>query len=283
MAENKDLTTIGEDKVFAGGVQLADGTTPVQLTDAASGFTSKLFKNIVSADHMRFAGFTPFIGGRGFFIVTRMPRYMEIGFVQHSRVFKKLIQFYVKAITGFQDRSLTFTAIENGIEEAGVEVATSISGATKELAFQFGPDPKGLPISKYTKLWMEGIVDPRTHEAHYHGVDLPYEQINHTMEGIYFITDPSRKEIQAHAYICNMMPKLGPMSMMDFTQGQHDFYEPNISFSAQVFENNLTIGQFLNEAKVLDLFDTSRSYTFELNEQPGGLNILGPAKDFSIE
>lgn len=215
-------------------------------TADAGGFVGKLFKNIISADHKRFVGFTPFVTGRGFFLITRMPQFMQDLLPTETQIFKQLTQFYVKGITGFQDTSLVMTAIETGVENAAIEVATSISGSTKELTFEYGPEIQGQFITKYIRLWSYGIIDPNTHDAHYNGAATVYEQANHVMEGIYFVTDPSRKIIEGHALVLNMMPKTAPLGgLFDHTWGEHNFFNPSIPYSCQVFENNYTVGQYL--------------------------------------
>lgn len=220
--------------------------------NSTQGFTAKLFKNIVSADHKRFVGFTPFVTGRGFFLITKMPKFLEELCETETKIFKQLTQFYVKGVSGFVDATLVTTPVESGIENAAVEIVTSISGSTKELVFEYGPEIQGQFITKYLRLWCYGLIDPNTHDAHYHGaVDkdgkrIKYAQENHVMEGIYFVTDPQRTIIEGWALVLNMMPKTAPLTgLFDHTWGEHNFFNPSIPYTCQVFENNFTVGQYL--------------------------------------
>lgn len=220
--------------------------------DSVKGFTSKLFKNIVSADHKRFVGFTPFVTGRGFFLITKMPYFLEQLCESETKIFKQLTQFYVKGISGFVDATLVTTPIETGIENAAVEIVTSISGSTKELVFEYGPEIQGQFITKYLRLWCYGLIDPNTHDAHYHGAKeadgkrIKYAQENHIMEGIYFVTDPQRTAIEGWALVLNMIPKIAPLTgLFDHSWGEHNFFNPSIPYTCQVFENNVTVGQYL--------------------------------------
>ena len=224
--------------------------------NTTNGFTAKLFKNIVSADHKRFVGFTPFVTGRGFFLITKMPLFLEELCPTETKIFKQLTQFYVKGVSGFVDATLVTTPVESGIENAAVEIVTSISGSTKELVFEYGPEIQGQFITKYLRLWCYGLIDPNTHDAHYHGAvygtgtntgkRIKYAQENHVMEGIYFVTDPQRTIIEGWALVLNMMPKTAPLAgLFDHTWGEHNFFNPSIPYTCQVFENNFTVGQYL--------------------------------------
>ena len=243
-----------------------DNTTSGRFM-ATSANKSKWFKNILRSDKESFKGMTPFLGGRGFFIPLYMPFFMETQFNLQTDLMKRLNMFYVKGINGFQDQSLTTVTIETGIEAQGIEIPSGTTGAVKELTFQYGPDFKGLFISNYMKMWQNGMSDPHTRVAHYHGAaNMDFGQENHTMGGIYFICDPSMKYIEYTALCLNMMPKNAPAGGKDFTQGDNNVTEPAIVYSCQVFENNLSVHAALTAANILGYFATTNSAQVEFGK-----------------
>ena len=247
--------------------QMFYGNTSVRVGVEDNTNKSKLFKNIVRADKASFKNMTPFITGRGYFVVIYMPEFMKLVFANQTELMQRLTQFYVKGISGFQDLALNTITIENGIEAAGIEIPAGTTGFTKELTFQYGPELKGQFITKYMTNWLNGMSDPNTKEAHYHGAEgLEFGQENHTMAGIYFETDPQKKYIEYTALCLNMMPKNAPGSgLKDFNQGDNQFVEPAITYSVQVFENNVSVYQALMAANILGYFATDKTAEINFN------------------
>lgn len=235
-------------------------------------YIHRLMKGVTIADSKSFTGFTPFITGRNILIVTKMPRFLEIVLPKQTELLRHLIQFYTKSVTGFQDLSLVTTDIDNGIEAAAIPIPTSVSGATKEINMEFGPEIKGLFISKMLKAWICGMVDTLTHTGTYLGAfdkedgkNLRWENSNHTMEAIHIVTDPTKRIVESHALIVGMMPKSAPGSMLDSTQGQHDFVHPQVTFTAQVFTDLPAISKALKDIDILGYMRTARYNTVNMS------------------
>lgn len=229
---------------FDGGLTTTSGQLTIETDNA---FKNKMFRGVFGNQAGRFDNLTPYITGRTIFIPTRMPKFMEDKSVYQTQtaIFKKLLMYYVKAITGFSDRQVGTVEIDTGIENTKTELPSSQTAATRELSFQFGPELTGQFISKYTRLWIDGVIDPLTHDATYHGSTLTYQQTNHTMEGLYIVLDPTRKKVQFHAYLSNMFPKSAPGSLNDGTVGDHNIFEPQIPFTVTAFENIPAVGAFI--------------------------------------
>ena len=229
----------------------------------------RLIKGIQLQDSKSKAGFTPFIGGRNLFVVTKMPRFMEIVSPETTALFRHLTQFYTKGLTGFQDLQLGVTTVDSGIEATGMDVATSISGATKDITLEYMPDVRGLFIVKYIETWMSGIIDPLSNVGTYLGAfdldsKLRWDEANHTMEGIQIITDVSRRVIEAQALIVGMKPKNAPRSYLDSTQGQNEYVIPQIQYSATVYPNLADIYDVLAEIDILGYIKTARYNTISM-------------------
>lgn len=218
-----------------------------QITDKDRAFQNKMFRGVFGNQFGRFDNLTPYITGRTIFIPLRMPVYMgdEKTYPTQTAIFKKLLMYYVKAITGFSDRQVGTVEIDTGIENTKTELPSSQTAATRELSFQFGPELTGQFISKYVRLWIDGVIDPLTHDATYHGATTTYAQTNHTMEGLYIVLDPTRKKVQFHAYLVNMFPKSAPGSLNDGTVGDHNIFDPQIPFTVTAYENIPAVGAFI--------------------------------------
>lgn len=250
---------------FSGGITASNDALQVtSATDKA--FTNKLFKGVFGSQFGRFDNMTPFITGRSIFIPMRMPAFMsDAGFGEQTAIFKKLCMFYVKSITGFSDRQVGTVEIDTGIENTKTELPSSQTAATRELTFQFGPELSGQFISKYIRLWIDGVIDPLTHDATYHGAEnTVYKQTNHTMEGLYIVLDPTRTKVQFHSYLSNMFPKSAPGSLNDSTVGEHNMFDPSIPFTVTSYENIPAIGAFISanfNFKALAMTSTSSDAT----------------------
>lgn len=241
-------------------------------------YIHRLMKGITIADSKSISGFTPFITGRNIFIITKMPRFMEIVAPSETALFRHLTQFYTKSITGFQDMNLGMTTVDNGIEAAGIDIATTVSGDTKDVTIEYGPDTRGLFLNKYVRNWMCGIIDPYTDTGTYLGAfdideSLEYDIANHTMEGINIIMDPTKRKIEAQTLMVAMHPKNAPGSMFDATQGQHDFIIPSIQYSCKVYPNLADIDEILKEIDILGYIRTARYNTISMK------HVLDEKKD----
>jgi hypothetical protein len=247
---------------FSGGISAANSALQIDENDKA--FTNHMFKGVFGNQFGRFDNMTPFITGRSIFIPMRMAAYMDDKLKVPTNIFKKLCMFYVKSITGFSDRQVGTVEIDTGIENTKTELPSSQTAATRELTFQFGPELTGQFISKYVRLWIDGVIDPLTHDATYHGSALDYKQTNHTMEGLYIVLDPTRTKVQFHAYLSNMFPKSAPGSLNDSTVGEHNMFDPSIPFTVTSYENIPAIGAFISanfNFKALAMTSTSTDAT----------------------
>lgn len=258
-----------EDDLKSNGLTLPGETDGANYK--AGSYIHRLMKGITLADSASIKGFTPFITGRNLFIVTKMPKFMEVVTPSTTALFRHLTQFYTKSITGFQDLQLGTTTIDNGIEAAGIDVATSISGATKDITIEYGPEVRGLFIHKYIRAWMSGIIDPLSNVGTYlgafdleEGKDLDWDIANHTMEGIQIVMDPTRRKIEGQALIVGMQPKNAPGNYLDTTQGQHDFITPQIQYSCTVYPNLADIDEILASIDILGYIKTARYNTVSM-------------------
>lgn len=256
------LTMPGAPSASGDATQYAPGT-----------YIHRLMKGATMADSKSIMGYTPFITGRSVFIVTKMPRFMEIVAPSETALFRHLTQFYTKSITGFQDLNLGTTTIDNGVEGAGIDIATSMTGDTRDVTIEYGPDTRGLFINKYVRMWMCGIIDPLTDTGTYldafddekYGSALEWDIANHTMEGIQLILDPTKRKIEAQALITCMHPKNAPGAIFESTNGQHDFVIPSIQYSAKVYPNLVDIDEVLKEIDILGYIRTARYNTISMS------------------
>ena len=232
-------------------------------------YIHRMMKGVTIADSKSIAGFTPFITGRNIFLVTKMPKFLETVMAEETALFKHLTQFYTKGITGFQDLNLNMTTIENGSEAAGWDIATSISGDTRSVTIEYGPEMKGAFISTYVRYWMNGIIDSLSDTGTYLGAfdqdeSLEWDVANHTMEGIQIILDPTRRKIESHVLIVGMHPTNASGQIFETTAGQHDLITPSIQYSAKCYPNLADISEVLAEIDVCGYIRTARFNTISM-------------------
>lgn len=136
-------------------------------------YGKRLLKDVLLADHKNFVGFTPHTSGRFFIFVTKMPSIMEFLFPEETKVFKKLLQYYTKGVTGFTDRTMNTEAFDTGNELSNMDMPVGVTGETKELTLEFGPELRGLPISKFISAWFKCIMDASAQAGTYFGMVYP--------------------------------------------------------------------------------------------------------------
>ena len=150
------------------------GDTSNLLTGLDNGtYGKRLLKDVLLADHKNFVGFTPHTSGRFFIFVTKMPSVMELLFPSETKVFKKLLQYYTKGVTGFTDRTMNAEPFDTGNELSNMDIPVGTTGETKELTLEFGPELRGLPISKYISAWFRCIMDASAQAGTYFGLVYP--------------------------------------------------------------------------------------------------------------
>jgi hypothetical protein len=202
---------------------------------------------------------TPYQPGRGYFIPTRMPKFMEDQFEDQTKFFKTLLIGYCVGFDGITDPTMNFSEVTSGVESQTMDVANNVTGLTREVTMRFPAELRGQFLTRYQYNWMTGIMDPYTDRGRYHGADLEYTNANHTMSGVYFTLDPSESAIEFSAYLLNMMPKNAQLSINNKNKGENTPPEITTPYSCQFITNNKMI--------------TDKCYEFleEMNGEIGGV------------
>lgn len=200
-----------------------------------------LYSDLLQLDMVNLKKLTPFQPGRGYFIPTQMPRFMEDVFEDETNFYKTLLISYCVGFDGITDPTLNFSEVTSGVESQAMDIPNNITGITREVTMRFPAELRGQFLTRYNYNWITGIMDPYTDRGRYHGSDLEYTNANHTMSGVYFTLDPSEKAIEFAAYLLNMMPKNAQHSVNNKTKGENATQEITTPYSCQFITNNKLI------------------------------------------
>jgi hypothetical protein len=220
---------------------------------------NRIYTDLLQLDMVNLKKLTPYQPGRGYFIPTRMPKFMEDQFEDQTKFFKTLLIGYCVGFDGITDPTMNFSEVTSGVESQTMDVANNVTGLTREVTMRFPAELRGQFLTRYQYNWMTGIMDPYTDRGRYHGADLEYTNANHTMSGVYFTLDPSESAIEFSAYLLNMMPKNAQLSINNKNKGENTPPEITTPYSCQFITNNKMI--------------TDKCYEFleEMNGEIGGV------------
>ena len=103
-------------------------------------------------------------------------------------------------------------------------------------------------------MWITGVIDMQSGLGHYHDVDLPISQANHTAEFIYLVTDRSGKNIEYACQLCNCFPTDIKVDHFNYDAGTHAVVPMDVEFTCTKYESpqiNSVASQLLAKYNIL--------------------------------
>lgn len=183
--------------------------------------------------------FNPYETGYAAFIICEMPKFMEAlaaANVSYNKLFenwKHIIEYEFKSFDGLQDMNADTIQLGDDLNSINVINKVNMQSASE---FTLTYDEKsGSPLTKFAKLYLTGIKDPRTQVKTYHGLihngDMEPGFENEVFTFLYIVTDNTMREVEA-AYLligCQLMS--ADTDMYNYTKGDISKREVQVKFS----------------------------------------------------
>lgn len=207
---------------------------------------TKDFKDVTSYKLMRgvpdfgsLVQFNPYETGYAAFIICQMPKFME-ALAKYNADYNKLIQNWAHIIE-YEFRSfdglegLTADTIQLGDDLNSINVINRVNMQSAS-SFSLTYDEKsGSPLTKFAKLYLTGIKDPRTQVKTYHGLiqngimEPGFE--NEVFTFLFITTDNTMRNIENAVLIVGAQLDSADYDMYNYTKGSIDKREVTVKFN----------------------------------------------------
>jgi hypothetical protein len=185
--------------------------------------------------------FDPYIRGRGRIFMHTPPKFMMKQFPDLTRNFKSYIETGYKSVTGIGNMSVDFETFEGGFNGQKFENVSKVTDETDTMTITVY-EQSGSPVREFMETWVTGVRDPRSGIAHYHGAiqnaNTAYGEKYHTAEFIYYVLDPTAKQIEYACMFAHAFPKNIDKDHYNYESGNNGNVELTLDFSVTKYESN---------------------------------------------
>lgn len=254
MAINTDITDINKynsgytstRNYTATDTQYGTNTNDVnrQITNIFSG--TKNYKDVTTYRLMRgvpdfgsLVQFNPYETGYAAFIVCGMPKFIE-GLARQNGDYNKLVQnwkhiieYEFKSFDGLEAMSADTITLGDDLNSINVISKVNLQSASE---FTLTYDEKsGSPLTKFAKLYLTGIKDPRTQVKTYHGlihnglIEPGFE--NEVFTFLFIATDNTMRDVESAYLLIGCQLNSADLDMYNYTKGDIAKREVNVKFS----------------------------------------------------
>ncbi len=218
--------------------------------------------------------FDPYIRGRGRIFMHTPPKFMMKQFPQLTANFKSYIETGYKSVTGIGNMSVDFETFEGGFNGQKFENVSKVTDETDTMTITVY-EQSGSPVREFMETWVTGVRDPRSGIAHYHGAiqnaNTAYGEKYHTAEFIYYVLDPTAKQIEYACMFAHAFPKNIDKDHYNYESGNNGNVELTLDFSVTKYESN-----YINQIAQWYMFADAMDWNY-LNFNPNA-NITGGDK-----
>lgn len=211
----------------------------------------------LNVTHDVLSQYDPLVTGYHRLFMVRKPIFLSKSNPDKLNKFKHILEYGNTGVQGLSDAELDFTDLNGGYAGRSFSIPTvakdSTNGFTVNL-YEFS----GSPIRELCHNWINGISDLESGLAHYNGLiasgQLAYSQANHTAEFIYVVTDRTGMHVEYACQFANCMPKGYKNDQFNSTQGEHNYVETSVEFTATKYEGvdiNKKASTLLNNYQIL--------------------------------
>lgn len=189
-----------------------------------------LFMGGLNVNHDSLVQYDPLKTGFGRIFMTRKPTFLDQLIPDKLKKFKHIIEYANTGVNGLNNITVDFEAIQGGYVGKQFEIPMIAKDDTNSITikcYEFS----GSPIREVLHMWVTGVLDIQSGFSHYHGVDLPVNQANHTAEFIYLNTDQSGKRIEYACFLANCFPKEIKEDHFNYDAGQHALVPLDLEFT----------------------------------------------------
>lgn len=229
------------------GTLASSGSANNPNTNVSSIFANtKDFKDVTTYRLMRgvpdfgsLVQFNPYETGYAAFIICQMPKFMEM-LAKYDAEYNKLvsnwahiIEYEFKSFDGLDN--ITADPIQLGDDLNNIDVIGRVnmqSGSEFSLTYD---EKSGSPLTKFAKLYLTGIKDPRTQVKTYHGLihagkmEPGFE--NEVFTFLFITTDNTMRDVEAAYLLIGCQLKQAETSIYNYTKGDIAKRDITVTFS----------------------------------------------------
>lgn len=193
----------------------------------------------VQIDQKTLRSLTPFTGGRGVLIPIKSAKFMDKVFSEQTKAIMYYLQVGLTGIDGFSNSTIDSGEVTLG-GNRHLPVPIARSGYTNEITMKLGNVKLGLPVVRYLKTYMDGMIDPISQNCHMYGATdgsgnlLEPTIDNLTWDFIYFTVGPSFREIQQCHLIHGAWVSQGFEDLSNFESKQHEVKELSVTWACHI-------------------------------------------------
>lgn len=207
---------------------------------------TKSFKDVTKYRLMRgvpdfgsLVQFNPYETGYAAFIICQMPRFMmrlaalDTYYRALVNNWAHIVEYEFKSFEGLDD--ITADTIQLGDDLNNINV---ISRVNMQSASEFSltyDEKSGSPLTKFARLYLSGIKDPRTQVKNYHGLihsgDMEPGFENECFTFLYINTDNTMREVEAAYLLLACQLNSAETSMYTYTKGTIEKKDVTVKFS----------------------------------------------------
>lgn len=221
-----------------------DDKSKSQISDLFK--NTKDFKDVTKYNLMRgvpdfgsLVQFNPYETGYAAFIVCGMPKFIEVlaginaSYARLADNWKHIIEYEFKSFDGLQDINADTIQLGDDLNNINVINKVNMQSASE---FSLVYDEKsGSPLTKFAKLYLTGIKDPRTQVKTYHG--LIHNNIlepgfeNEVFTFLFIATDNTMREVEAAYLLIGCQLNNADTDMYNYTKGDISKRDVTVKFS----------------------------------------------------
>lgn len=207
---------------------------------------TKDFKDVTSYKLMRgvpdfgsLVQFNPYETGYAAFIICQMPKFIDVlakyndGYNKLIKNWAHIIEYEFKSFDGLEDMSAETIQLGDDLNSINVINKVNMQSASE---FSLTYDEKsGSPLTKFARLYLTGIKDPRTQVKTYHGLihnnllEPGFE--NEVFTFLFIATDNTMRNVEYSTLIIGAQLNSADTSMYNYTKGDIGKKEVTVKFS----------------------------------------------------
>ena len=227
--------------------------------------------------------FNPYESGYAAFIICQMPKFIEL-LAKYDANYNKLIsnwahiiEYEFKSFDGLEDLSADTIQLGDDLNSINVISKVNMQSASE---FSLTYDEKsGSPLTKFAKLYLTGIKDPRTQVKTYHGLihsnkmEPGFE--NEVFTFLFITTDNTMREVENAVLLIGCQLNSANLDMYNYTKGDIGKREVTVKFSGYPVQSSYidlaahNMLQYLlsNDAGARQIIVNSDDYKYTGTEQ----------------
>ena len=207
-----------------------------EITDLLTSKELNLSRSELAFDNDALNLYTPFIPNHGLFVVTRMPQIMLDNYNRLTTVCQRLLMGFVKSVDGFSNMTMESDNVQIGTEGNALRVDIRTTGISEDYTITLGTDFTGLPLTKFSRLWLFAVSNPYKGNRAYdkNATNLRWSQANHTMEAMIIIPNPSYNKVEDVAVLHNIMFNEAKFETLNFSTGEEGVAEWSMPIKAKM-------------------------------------------------